>query len=58
MILLLQSETQPDERVWKLTRKMCVHNEYFPTLQDLISTLNVNLFLGETQESTTICAII
>jgi transposase len=30
----------PIERVWKLTRKMCVHNKYFPTLQDLISAVD------------------
>lgn len=26
----------PIERVWKLTRRSCLHNRYFPTLSDLI----------------------
>ena len=29
-------QLKPIERVWKLTRKLCVHNRYFPTLEDLI----------------------
>lgn len=27
------------ERVWKLTRKLCCHNRYFPTLEELIETV-------------------
>ena len=28
-------ELNPIERVWKLTRRLCVHNRYFPTLEAL-----------------------
>jgi len=30
------------ERVWKLTRKLCCHNRYFPTLEELIETVFEN----------------
>ena len=26
----------PIERVWKLTRRQCLHNRYFPTLEEVI----------------------
>lgn len=29
-------DLNPVERVWKLTRRLCTHNVYFETLQDLI----------------------
>jgi transposase len=29
------SELNPTERVWKLTRPLCVHNRYFPELGDV-----------------------
>lgn len=32
-------ELNPIERVWKLTRKMCTHNQYFPQLNDLIAAV-------------------
>jgi transposase len=28
-------ELNPIERLWKLTRRLCVHNRYFPTWEDL-----------------------
>lgn len=28
-------ELNPIERVWKLTRRLCTHNRYFPTLEEL-----------------------
>ena len=28
-------ELNPVERIWKLTRKLCTHNRYFPTLEEL-----------------------
>lgn len=28
-------ELNPTERVWKLTRRLCVHNRYFPELDDV-----------------------
>ena len=29
-------ELNPIERVWKLTRRLCVHNRYFPELEHVI----------------------
>lgn len=29
-------ELNPIERVWKLTRRLCTHNRYFPHMDDLI----------------------
>jgi transposase len=31
-------ELNPIERVWKLTRRQCIHNRYFPTLQEVVTT--------------------
>ncbi len=30
----------PIERVWKLTRRLCTHNQYFPELQDLVDAVS------------------
>jgi len=27
------------ERVWKLTRRLCIHNRYFPALNELVRTV-------------------
>lgn len=27
------------ERVWKLTRRLCTHDRYFPVLEELIETI-------------------
>ena len=32
-------DLNPIERVWKLTRRLCTHNQYFPSLDDLIKTV-------------------
>lgn len=32
-------ELNPVERVWKLTRKLCTHNRYFSTLEELIEVV-------------------
>ena len=32
-------ELNPIERVWKLTRRRCLHNRYFDNLQDVISAV-------------------
>ena len=29
-------ELNPSERVWKLTRRLCIHNQYFPDLELVI----------------------
>ena len=38
-------ELNPIERVWKRTRRNCVHNAYFPTLQALVDRVEQQ-FLG------------
>lgn len=32
-------DLNPIERVWKLTRKLCLHDQYFPTLNSVVSTV-------------------
>ena len=32
-------DCNPIERVWKLTRRQCLHNRYFPTLEEVIRTV-------------------
>lgn len=36
-------DLNPIERVWKLTRRMATHNRYFPSLDDMIGSVE-NLF--------------
>jgi transposase len=36
-------ELNPIERVWKLTRRKATHNKYFPTLEELMTTVE-NVF--------------
>ena len=33
-------DLNPIERVWKLTRRRCTHNRYFPTLDDIITAVD------------------
>ena len=33
----------PIERVWKLARKLCTHNQYFPVLGDLVTAVGNQL---------------
>ena len=33
-------ELNPIERVWKLTRRLCTHNRYFPSLDDLMGVVS------------------
>ena len=33
-------ELNPIERVWKLTRRLCTHNRYFPTIEELVETVS------------------
>jgi transposase len=35
----------PIERVWKLARKLCTHNQYFPLLADLVTAVSAQLEL-------------
>jgi hypothetical protein len=32
-------DLNPIERVWKLTRRLCLHNRYFPLLEDVITAV-------------------
>jgi transposase len=32
-------DLNPIERVWKLTRRRCTHNEYFPEIENVISSV-------------------
>jgi transposase len=32
-------ELNPIERVWKLTRRLCLHNRYFPTLDEVVEAV-------------------
>jgi len=32
-------ELNPTERIWKLTRRLAVHNQYFPSLDDVIGAV-------------------
>jgi transposase len=32
-------DLNPIERVWKLTRKLCTHNQYFPLLAELVDAV-------------------
>jgi transposase len=36
-------ELNPIERVWKLIRRCCLHNEYFPTLECVVAALRPRL---------------
>jgi len=36
-------ELNPVERVWKLARRLCTHNQYFPLLDDLIAAVSGQL---------------
>ena len=47
------------ERVWKLTRRICTHNQYFEFLQDLVDTVLSQLHAWETPNDTLrrLCAV-
>ena len=32
-------DLNPIERVWKLTRRMCLHNRYFPAIEEVIGSV-------------------
>ena len=52
-------ELNPVERVWKLTRRLCLHNRYFPLLQEVTATVETE-FAGRAGPNETLrrlCAI-
>ena len=32
-------ELNPIERVWNLTRRQCLHNRYFPVLEEVVAAV-------------------
>ena len=48
------------ERVWKLTRRLCTHNQYFEKLEELIDTVEDQMQLWTKPNETLrrLCAII
>jgi len=32
-------DINPIERLWKLTRRLCLHNRYFPALEDVVQSV-------------------
>jgi transposase len=50
----------PIERVWKLTRRLCLHNRYFPTLDTVIQRVEAqfNAWSQPNAPLTSLCAII
>lgn len=51
-------ELNPVERVWKLTRKLCTHNEYFDTLEKLAISVEKRFCIWSSPNETlrTLCA--
>ena len=45
-------ELNPVERVWKLARRMCTHNQYFPQLNDLVAAVTDHLGLWRKPNNT------
>ncbi len=52
-------ELNPIERVWKLTRRRCIHNRYFPALDDIIVAVETEFALWTRGNDTLrrLCAI-
>jgi len=52
-------QLNPIERIWKLTRRLCTHNKYFQTLDDLIRTIETQVTTWEKPNNTLcrLCAI-
>ena len=52
-------ELNPIERVWKLTRRRCLHNRYFPDLADLVEDVEHQFHLWQHGNHTLrrLCAI-
>ena len=52
-------DLNPIERVWKLTRRRCIHNRYFSSLQQVITAVENEFALWRTRNETLrrLCAI-
>jgi len=53
-------DLNPIERVWKLTRRLCTHNRYFPELDDLVRVVSAQFDAWKTPTATLhkLCALI
>jgi len=53
-------DLNPMERVWKLTRRQCTHNHYFPDLSDLVTSVLKHFLLWARPNGTLrrLCAVI
>ena len=53
-------ELNPIERVWKLTRRLAVHNRYFPSIDDVIFAVETifNSWMPKNDILSKLCAII
>jgi transposase len=53
-------ELNPIERVWRLVRRRCIHNKYFPSLEDVMQTVEDQFFQWASGSETLVrlCAII
>ena len=52
-------QLNPIERVWKLTRRRCLHNRYFPLLQEVTTTVETEFagWAGPNETLRRLCAI-
>jgi transposase len=52
-------ELNSTERVWKLTRRLCTHNQYFSALEDLLETVRnqFNLWRKPNETLRRLCAV-
>ena len=52
-------DLNPIERLWKLTRRRCLHNRYFPALEDVIHDVEAQFALWSKRNPTLcrLCAI-
>lgn len=53
-------DLNPIERVWKLTRRLCLHNRYFPTLSEVVKAVELQFeaWTGPNEILKRLCAII
>jgi transposase len=52
-------ELNPIERVWKLTRRLSIHNRYFPTLRHVVKTVEsqFNKWSRKSEDLRRLCAV-
>jgi transposase len=52
-------ELNPIERLWKLTRRLCLHNRYFPTIENVVKSVESKFLEWKSGNETVhkLCAI-